>query len=633
MAASAALVIYTGFSIWARGQEHTPVVEDWSHHAVIFSKPSTPKPGDKKAEEKYSKIVNSTRYKQQELRRSIGTKEFLRAPDGSVKRMKDVYSQHGILSDSYWNTPAEPSWWNKRQHGPSNESKKDWAEPLITGGTIQPNVSPIKITQSVTTADCSNDYAIYPTGVAGSSTKASIVGYDELYEGCYLTNTSVTVPTLSWAYNTGGTVTSSAVGSSDSTQIMYVQYKGGVSYLVLLKWEAGTGSLTKPATPTLVTAANYRSCKAPCYATLNLGASDTYSTPYYDYDNSIDTAYVGDDNGQLHEITGGFTGTPAIDANSGWPLTLNSSYPLATPVYDSATSTVFVGDTGANFYAVSVASTPSITAQASLGGSGAAIMDSPVLDSNAGMVYTFVSNDSSGYNGVFQFPVSVTSGSTWSYSEARVGVGASEYWIYAGNFDNVYYSSSSGNAGNLWVVGNTADGTNGGALYAIPILSSGAMTSGIITPAVSKLTAGYYPWPSPVTEFCNPNSTSTSCTVSNGETTSGIDYLFFSVYSASTDSCTTGEGCILAYRVNIPSSPELVGSQAATVPNGGCWATGGFIIDNSVPSSTLAGTSNAYTFELNGNEAGGPLGYTSSHCATSMQNAVPYAWQALQSNP
>jgi len=52
-------------------------------------------------------------------------------------------------------------------------------------------------------ASCS-DFVVYPTGTAGATGAASIVAFSNLYSGC-----SGTVPSVDWAYNTGGMVTTS----------------------------------------------------------------------------------------------------------------------------------------------------------------------------------------------------------------------------------------------------------------------------------------------------------------------------------------------------------------------------------------------------------------------------------------
>ena len=83
--------------------------------------------------------------------------------------------------------------------------------------------------------------------------------------------------------------------------------------------------------------------------------------------------------------------------------------------------------------------------------------------------------------------------------------------------------------------------------------------------------------------------------------------------------------------------PILSGNAAvttATTP--GCWSTGGFIVDNAVPSGTLMGASQIYTLELNGNGAGGPTTgtYTSGGlCTTEVDTGTPIGLQGSQAAP
>jgi hypothetical protein len=377
---------------------------------------------------------------------------------------------------------------------------------------------------------------------------------------------------------------------------------------------------------------------------VSLGANDTFSAPFYDYaaDNAI---YVGDDSGKLHKITGVFSGTTIAEA-SGFPVTLNATYKVASPVYDPSSGYVFAGNTDAVLYAVGSGNAGTTAGNthgvsSALGGTGAAIVDAPLVDSSAGMAYAFVSNDSSGDNGVFQFATSFTSGAG---SEEEVGTGATEYWLYDGAFDNVYYSSTKGTAGNLWVVGNTSGtGTNHGAyLYRIPISSTGAMGTPVAAISNFTDTTAGHPWPSPITEFCNYGTS--ACTASGTATTAGTDYLFFSVdrLAAATANCGTagGDGCVLVYSINTPTNPPTAVSsaQVTTLTGRGCWSTSGIIVDNAVPTGTgagqMTGASQIYLLELNGNGAGGPTHgtYTSSTC-TAGDTATPIALQGGQTAP
>jgi hypothetical protein len=609
-------------------------VEDWSNHRLVFSNPGTA--ADALAHgrfEQWYRIVNDQRFRLQWLKRSSGRKTLLdtgtdvakASPDSTIILPRPVVAKKPGLN-------------------------RDWTETLIADGQVQPNMYPAKYSFSTTAASCSADFVVYPTGVAGGTGAANIIAYYNMYTG----GCSGTVPSVYWAYNTGTgyMVTTSPVVSNDSTgsQVAYIQSNGTTASLVILKWAASTTeTLTAPGTLTVQSSASaYRSCTAPCFYSVSLGANDTFSAPFYDYA-ADDAIYVGDDSGRLHKITGVFSGTTIAEA-SGFPVTLNATYKVASPVYDPSSGYVFVGNTDAVLYSVgsgNAGTTAGSThgTSSALGGTGAAIVDAPLVDSSAGMVYAFVSNDSSGYNGVFQFATSFTSGAGL---EEEVGAGATEYWLYDGAFDNVYYSSTNGTAGNLWVVGNTGNtattGTTHGAyLYRIPISNTGAM--GTPVAAISNFTdnaARHYPWPSPITEFCN-NGTS-ACTASGTATTAGTDYLFFSVdrLATATANCGTarGDGCILVYSINTPTNtPTAVGSaQVTTLGTPGCWSTSGIVVDNALPAGSgtgqMTGASQIYLLELNGNGAGGPTHgtYTSSTCAAG-DTATPIALQGGQTAP
>ena len=121
-----------------------------------------------------------------------------------------------------------------------NRIKKDWSETLGSNGTTGLGEFPAIYTSGGT--DC-NDFAIFNTSLLGTSGQANIIAYNNLY------TSKCGVPTVYWAYNTGGTVFNSVVLSYDSTQVAFVQSSGGVASLVLLKWEASNGPLPTPAVP------------------------------------------------------------------------------------------------------------------------------------------------------------------------------------------------------------------------------------------------------------------------------------------------------------------------------------------------------------------------------------------------
>ncbi len=505
-----------------------------------------------------------------------------------------------------------------------------WTGATLTGGldgaTVQPNMAPAKYSFNSITASCT-DFVVYPTGTAGATHGASIAAFSNLYTG----GCTGTVPSPLWAFNTGGMATTSPVLSLDGTQVVFVQVSGTTASLVLLKWAPNAGTLTMPVTLSTQTAAAYRSCTAPCMLTLPFNGShtDTFSAPFYDY--LGDAVYVGDDSGYLHKFTGVLNGTPA-EVTTTWPVRLSTTAQLSSPVYDG-TAYVIVGDFGGVLHSVTAATGAIHGTTVSVGD---VIADAPLVDGNAGTVYAFVTTGNVTYqhnhNAVFELPTNFT---TISAPTAAVfeplGTGATGYYLYAGTFDNVYYSSTV-HTGNLYVVGNT--GTAGGAtLYRIPITAS---SMGTPVSAATGLNTGSRPFPSPVSEFCNNGAS--WCTSDGTKTNAGIDYIFFSVNRGAVSGCTNtaGNGCILSYNVSNPAAVVISGTglNVTTPGTNGCWATGGIVIDNSLPTSTLAGASQTYFIGLGGNAAGGPtLGTkTSSNCTTGVAATIS-ATQASQSNP
>ena len=689
--------MFVGFGIPAKAQ--TSTVDDWTHHRLVFSNPGSATEAEAHGRfDQWSRVVNSPRFQLQQLKRSLGTKPFLNTGRDGLRGFP-----------------------KPEKKGPSLH--QDWSQGLVAAGTVQPNMFPAKYSFDTTTASCTKDYVVYPTGIAASGTAANIIADTNLYTGC-----GGTVPGVNWAYNTGAgfSVTNSPVLSFDGTQVAFVESNGTTANLVLLTpapspptftttggvtatsviftFTSGTitaadvgaqisgsltgiqandtiasvtglttGTLATAATvtratetltvhaetpalpgvaPTAASAAAYANCTAPCQFTLSLGGDDTNSAPYYDYTPGNDTISVGDDTSHLHKFTGVFNGTPtAVTA-----VVLNAtSFLVAPPVYDYVSGCVFVGDNRGFLYSVNsgtagtvcTGTTFSLRGQSEIlsgGTTGQGIFDSVLLDSTSQTVYAFVTDSAAargscaaGNNCVDQFTTStITQGTTTAapVGAEPLGTGATNDNLYAGAFDNVYYSSSSGNAGNLWVMGNS--GAPGGNLYKVPI--SGTSTMSAPTAVITGLTdtaAGHLPFASPITEFCNNNAS--PCIASGTATTTGTDYIFFSVDRLQTAMGTclaaSGGGCILSYSVNTPgTSPFAVNVGAfgvTTVATPGCYSSGGIVVDNSVPSGTEAGASEIYWFGLNGNDAGGPNGNASSTCGTTA-GAAPNAVQDTQ---
>jgi hypothetical protein len=329
---------------------------------------------------------------------------------------------------------------------------------------------------------------------------------------------------------------------------------------------------------------------------LSGGANDSGSSPFYDY--SAGSLYIGDDSGKLHKFTGIFQGTPA-EAASPWPVQVSSSA-LGSPVYDSGSGRIFVGD-----YLLNLSSTCAApgnpcgylhainAATGATAGTSArldtifGLVDGPLVDSAAGMVYAFVGAD--GHtgagspcgshipcSGVFQFPTSFTSGSG---TETTLGPGYE--FLLAGDFDNAYYTSSppSGPSGHLYVVGNTGAGNN--TLYQVSVNSNVMSSAASAGPALSNnYTNGFYAAGLQAAEFFNGSK----------------DYVFVSVLSYGLPASCNNNGCVMGFDV---TSGSLSGSAMPTAATAEAGGTSGIIIDNS--ATTPTGASNIY-FTTLGNQ-------------------------------
>ncbi len=507
-----------------------PLITDWTQHHVVFSKPATA--------EEARRVERDPRYRQQQYRQS----------PASVWEVET----RGALAPEVWYS-SEFAVSRKRHRTRENPGiNKDWSEDLGSGATVGATNSPAKISFRGTNATCAGgagqpDIVVYPTGLLGSGSLASIVAFDNLYSGC---SGDGTVPTVYWAYKTGGTVTTSPVFSADGTQVAFVQTVGGGNgILVLLKWAALSGNLGTPIAPTPVRNSDYPGCTAPCMTLVVFEDAsgtqhpDTNSSVFYDYGG--DTAYVGDDAGWLHQINPVFNGVPAEVGTAGWPVQVNPGAPtaLTSPVYDSVSARVFVTDVGGFLYRVGPITAAVSTSSGLLDASfsedgGPGFVQGPIVDSAAELVYVFASSDGSGSctggadcTAVYQLGVNFADGDTGS--EALVGAstifGSAPNPLYLGAFDSAYENSVNA-TGNLYVCGNTG-GTP--ILYQVPIVAGAMNGVGNAGPALSTSTTPC----SPVTDIMNPNA-------SGGAT----EWAFASAETGGVSSGCSAGGCIFNFK-------------------------------------------------------------------------------------
>jgi hypothetical protein len=512
-----------------------PSTTDWSQHHLIFSKPATP--------EQARRVERDPRYWQQ-LRRQSPAK----LPGVEIDPVASTVQLGARAS-----LPDEGAKLNG-----------DWSEDLGSGATVGATNYPAKYSFNTSTANCATaaqpDFAVYATGLLGSSSQADIAAFDNLYSGC-----TGTVPTVYWAYNTGGTVTTSPVFSLDGTQVAFVETNSlGNGLLVLLRWAASaTETIGSPKTLARQSNNHYPTCTAPCMTTTPLETSsgspnpDSKSSVFYDY--ADDIAYVGDDAGWLHKFTPVFNGTPAEVKSAGWPVQLNPTTPtpLNSPVYDKTSGRVYVTDNGGFLYRVGpgtafVATSGQLDFSSSADG-GPGLVQGPVIDSTSELVYVFAASDGSGgciggtdCTAVYQLIADFADGDTGF--EAVVGTSTIEPAppnpMYIGEFDSTYRSSVNA-TGNLYVCGNT-----GGPpiLYQVPILAGafGTVNSGSVLSTSSSTPC------SPVTDIPNPNA-------AGGAT----EWIFASVQNGgATSGCASG-GCVFNFK-NTPwtaSTTYIIGQE------------------------------------------------------------------------
>jgi hypothetical protein len=404
---------------------------------------------------------------------------------------------------------------------------RDWSMDLGPGATIGPTNFPAKYSFSNTVAVCFGsgtqpDFIVYGTGLAGGTTQGDIVAFTNLYDGC----PNDPKPASYWSYNTGGTVQTSPVLSLDGTQVAFTQTTGGVASLVLLKWNAFDGpAVQTPLTITGTDPASYAACPTlPCMTAFSLGANDTNSSAYYDY--GSDTIWVGDDSGKLHQFTGVFLGTPA-ENTSGWPVTVSATKVLTSAVHDDNTGNTFVGDSTGVLYRVD--SGGGITPSAQLD-AGTGLAEGPIIDSSAGSVYVFSSNNG-GSAAVVQLTTAFTTGETGTATAIGAAT-SSAAKQYNGAFDHDYVTAATP-TGNLYVCGDP-----GGlpTIYQIPI-NNGTMSASKAGPVISTTTETQC---SPLTDVYN--------SILQG---AGLpqEWVFASVQAAGTPTPCGTHSCVMNFKV------------------------------------------------------------------------------------
>jgi hypothetical protein len=544
----------------------------------------------------------------------------------------------GVVALSVSSPTASPV--SSPTSSPVATSRIDWGMSLLPNGTVGVGQFPAKFSFDVNAApDCVRDFVVYNTGVTGSSgSNANIVAFNELYstQGSVGGLCAQDGPSVYWSYFTGtGRAATSVALSLDGSKVAYVENGIGVgstATLRVLRWQAGEGSGvdTPAAVDQDISGAPWTACIAgnSCVASIafNGAAHDTASEPFVDYTN--DVIYVGDSTGSLHKFTGVFNGTPA-EVTIGWPITVNAIGSLTSPVYDSVSGNIFVGDSRGRLSYVretnstvgfcNVGSPPCLGGTSQQVGTKGSIADSPIVDGTNGFVFAVNGTDTLHHGTILQANTALTNPVSFS-----IGGTSGSGQLYSGAFDQAYFNSSVGSvAGFMYVCGKDPVQSGRPAIYQLRFTSAGVLNS-VGTPLLMAST-GDIAVCSPITEINNTGLSSASG-----------DWIFFSIGNFAADGAplptlsncrisvdpTTGnQGCLVGINLTNAADPTINpggtwppvdgffttpggnnNSNAVALPASNGGSSSGIVVDN---VSTASQTSNIY-FSLRTSGATGP---------------------------
>jgi hypothetical protein len=504
---------------------------------------------------------------------------------------------------------------------------------LLSGGYIGNGQFPAKFSFDVNALpDCTLDFVVFNTSLtnfAGPPLNANIMAFNNLYstQGIAGDLCNQDGPSVYWSYSTGiGSARTSVALSLDGSKVAFVEDGGfGTAVLNILKWKAGEGSgAASPAAVDLdISGSPWTACSAgiSCIATVSFSgtAMDSISAPFVDYAN--DVIYVGDNKGSLHKFTGVFNGTPA-EVTAGWPIVVNLNHGLSSPVYDSVSGNIFVGDSLGRLsyvrdtnsivgFCPSSVSPPCLgAATQQVGGGGGSILDGPILDSTAGFVFAVNGTDALNRGTILQANTDLSSDVQFPIGGAsNVGIGT----LYGGAFDQTYLNSPAGNiAGFMYVCGKAPLSTNRPAIYQLSFTSAGVLIS-VGTPLLLNSTRNGVAC-SPVTEINNTSSSSASG-----------DWIFFSIGNGAANAAPmpTNSNCRLGVDAVNGNKGCLVGINLTNATNpainpGGTWPpANAFFVAQGV-------NNNANAVALLGNNSGSSSGIIVDNVSTSPQTSSIY---------
>jgi len=471
----------------------------------------------------------------------------------------------------------------------------------------------------------------------GGVGRGNIVAFNNLYatQGSATGFCTQDGPSAYWSYFTGtGSAVTSIALSLDGSKVAFVENVSGVATLRILEWKAGEGAGTgyPAAVDQDISGADWSTCTAgnSCIASIPFsgGAADTKSSPFCVYGNNADVLYVGDDNGSVHKFTGVFNGTPAEVTTAPWPITVNTGAVLTSPIFDSVSGNIFVGDsTGLLSYIREVGSTvgtactlPCLgTPSIHVGGAGGSIDDAPIVDVTNGTVFAANGTDALNDGTILQASTALTGAVSFSLG-GGLSVGSP---IYSGAFDNTYFTSSPGAiAGHMYICGKEPGVSNRPAIYQLNFTLAGVLNGATPLVGLANNDGGAC---SPVTEFFNANGAGPGV---------AKDWIFFSIgnFAANTNpipggsACgTNNAGCVISVDVTDPLAawPPASVTNTAPVPARNPGSTSGIIVDNQADTTVgVFPQASSLYFTLGGNSMGAGPGVPSCDTTAGVGCAV-----------
>jgi hypothetical protein len=574
-------------------------------------------------------------------REAISTRESAEPREISEARRWERPNEDGPASawarDPFrFRGPTPPGW---HQHMREIPMDRDWGASLGNGGSTGVPVNgttwfpvyPAKFSFDTTAApDCTNDYVVFPTNLAGSATKASLIAYNKLYSGTPAASSfcNSTTPAVLWAYNTNfdaanaattGTVATSPILSVDGKKVAFIENRTtGGAILHLLRWNSGDGTAIN-ATANPAHATSWTACPATGSCMINVifanANPDAGSSPFYDY--TRDTLYVGDDANVLHKFTNVFGltgGTPSEVTTGGWPFTIDSAVTaaLTSPVLDGTSGNIFVGDVNGTITYVretfssagscGTGAPPCIGSTTVTAIQAHSLIDAPIVDSATQKVFVFYGNYDGTNTAVVQSDTTLS-----AKVAAFTGSKLIQRHMHAGTFDNTYLSGT-GSTGHLYLCGSSATSlptlqrigfNNTATTFAN---KTGTMDTAVDTTPQLQIASAAIDC-SPLTEFFNTNAAANQ------------DQIFFGVATNGAGAaCSATVGCVMA--VNITGTPGSLTILSSIAEIGG---PSGIIVDNNANTTTFKQASSLY-FSNQGNSTaalpcGGTGGPTGVGCA------------------